>query len=156
MKGNAKLIEVLNLLLADELTAISQYMVHSEMSANWGYEALHEHFEKRARDEMKHAEMLIARIIFLEGMPIVSKLNKISVGSEVPKQLQNDLAAEMGAVKGYNEAIQLALEVGDSATRVMLDSILKDEDDHVDKIEERLDQIQQIGIQLFLAQQIKD
>src|SRR5512146_733059 len=87
MKGNEKLMGTLNSLLADELTAINQYMVHSEMADNWGYEKLHKHFEKRAIDEMKHAEKLIARILFLEGIPIVSKLNDINIGSDVPKQL---------------------------------------------------------------------
>ncbi|HUS92907.1 MAG TPA: bacterioferritin, partial [Phycisphaerae bacterium] len=102
MKGNEKLLETLNSLLADELTAISQYMVHSEMCADWGYGKLHEHFEKRAIDEMKHAEKLIGRILFLEGRPVVSKLGKMTIGATVPKQLEGDLGLEMGAVKAYN------------------------------------------------------
>src|SRR5512146_831040 len=110
MKGNPKLIETLNSLLADELTAINQYMVHSEMAANWGYGKLHEHFEKRAIDEMKHAEKLIGRILFLEGIPIVSSLNKIHIGSDVPKQLASDHEAEEGAIKAYNESIKVAGE----------------------------------------------
>ena len=113
MKGNAKLIATLNALLADELTAISQYMVHSEMCDDWGYEKLHKHFEKRAIDEMKHAEKLIGRILFLEGTPIVSALNKIAIGADIPKQLVNDQAAEKGAIASYNEAILLAGEVKD-------------------------------------------
>ena len=132
MKGNDKVIEKLNSLLAEELTAINQYMVHSEMCANWGYEYLHEKIEKRAIEEMKHAEKLIARIVFLEGTPTVSKLNAIHIGADIQKQLQNDLAAEMVAVKGYNEAIHLADEVDDAATRTMLEEILRDEDRHVD------------------------
>jgi bacterioferritin len=97
MKGNEKIIERLNALLADELTAINQYIVHSEMCANWQYHRLHQSIEKRAITEMKHAETLIARVLFLEGKPIVSVLNKITVGAEVEAQLKNDLAAELGA-----------------------------------------------------------
>jgi bacterioferritin len=153
VKGNEKLIKALDGLLADELTAINQYMVHSEMCANWGYGKLHERTEKRAIQEMRHAETLIGRILFLEGLPTVSKLNPIRIGPDVQKQLQSDLESEMGAVRHYNEAIQLAVEVGDNATRDMLVQILKDEDDHVDSIEEQSDQIQQMGVQLFLSTQ---
>jgi bacterioferritin len=102
MQGNPKIIETLNALLADELTAINQYMVHSEMCANWMYERLHEAIEKRAIDEMRHAEKLIGRILFLEGKPIVSSLGKITIGADVPAQFKNDWAAEMGAVRMYN------------------------------------------------------
>lgn len=155
MKGNAKLIEALNRLLADELTAINQYMVHSEMCDNWGYEKLHKHFEKRAIDEMKHAEMLIGRILFLEGLPTVTNLNKIAIGDMVPKQLQNDHDAEAGAIKAYNDAIALATEVGDNATKDFLQKILNDEDDHMDGIEELQDQINQMSLQVFLTTQVK-
>jgi bacterioferritin len=151
MKGNDKLIEKLNALLADELAAVNQYIVHGEIAANWGYGKLHEHFEKRAIDEMKHAEKLIGRIIFLAGIPIVSKLSPISIGAEVPKQLANDHAAEMGAVKSYNEVILLAGEVKDFATREILEDILKDEDRHIDKIEELQDQITQMALPIFLS-----
>lgn len=156
MKGNEKLIESLNSLLADELTAINQYMVHSEMSANWGYEKLHKHFEKRSIDEMKHAERLIGRILFLEGMPIVSVLRRIHIGSDAAKQFDNDHAAEEGAIKSYNEAILLAGEVRDFATREMLEEILKDEDRHIDVIEEHQDQIRQMTLPLFLTAQVKE
>ncbi len=154
MKGNDKVIEQLNTLLADELTAINQYMVHSEMCANWGYERLHEATEKRAITEMKHAEKLIARILFLEGKPVVSKLNQIQIGSEVEAQLQNDWAAEDAAVKAYNESIRLAVEVGDNGSRALLESILADEEDHIDWLEAQLDQIKQMGIQSYLVEQI--
>jgi bacterioferritin len=154
MKGNDKLIATLNALLADELTAISQYMVHSEMSANWGYTKLHGHFEKRAVDEMKHAEKLIGRILFLEGIPVVSNLKKINIGPVIEKQLQNDHASESGAVKSYNEAIKLASDVKDFATREILEQILKDEDGHIDKIEELLDQIKQMTLAIFLTTQV--
>jgi bacterioferritin len=154
MKGNEKIIERLNALLADELTAISQYMVHSEMCANWGYERLHKAVEKRAIDEMKHAEKLIGRVIFLEGKPIVSDLNKINIGPEVEAQIKNDWAAEDGAVKAYNDGIRLAAEVGDNGTRELLESILKDEEAHIDWLEAQLDQIKQMGIQNYLVEQV--
>jgi bacterioferritin len=154
MKGNPKLLEALNSLLADELTAINQYMVHSEMCHNWGYDKLHEGFEKRAIDEMKHAEKLIGRILFLEGIPVVTDLRKIHIGADVPKQLANDAEAEYGAIKAYNDAIKLAGEVGDFATREVLEAILKDEDAHIDKIEELQDQVAQMSIQIFLSIQV--
>lgn len=155
MKGNKKVIDRLNALLADELTAINQYIVHSEMCANWGYERLHEAIEKRAITEMKHAERLIERILFLEGMPIVSKLNEIHISSDVKSQFESDLAAEQMAVKAYNEGIELAVESGDNGTRALLESILADEEDHVDWIEAQLDQIKQMGIQNYLTEQMK-
>jgi bacterioferritin len=154
MKGNERIIEKLNALLADELTAINQYMVHSEMCANWGYKRLHEAIEKRAIVEMKHAEKLIGRMIFLEGKPVVSALNKINIGPEVESQLKNDWAAEEGAVKAYNEGVRLAVEIGDNGTRELLESILTDEEDHIDWIEAQLDQIKQMGIQNYLVEQI--
>ncbi|MBP7033948.1 MAG: bacterioferritin [Syntrophobacterales bacterium] len=154
MKGDPKLLATLNALLADELTAISQYMVHSEMAEAWGYKKLHEAFEKRAIDEMKHAETLIGRILFLEGSPTVSKLNKMMIGADVPKQLAGDRGLEMGAVKAYNEAIILAGEVKDFATRQILEKILADEDRHIDQIEEMQDQIQQMSLQIFLSTQV--
>jgi bacterioferritin len=155
MKGNDKLIAVLNDLLADELTAISQYMVHSEMCDAWGYEALHKSVEARAIVEMKHAEKLIGRILFLEGTPQVDKLKKMLIGSDVPKQFANDLQAELDAWKAYNEAIKLANDVGDAPTKHLLEEIVRDEDDHIDDLEEKQDQIKQMGLQLFLANQVE-
>ena len=154
MKGNARLIDTLNQLLADELTATNQYILHSEMCANWGYEKLHDVIEHRAIDEMKHAEKLIARVLFLEGMPIVSKLNPLHIGESVADQLQNDIEAEYGAVKAYNEGIRLAVEVEDNTTRALLESILHDEEEHIDWLEAQRDQIQQVGLANYLAQQI--
>ncbi|MBN1653573.1 MAG: bacterioferritin [Deltaproteobacteria bacterium] len=154
MKGNEKLIEVLNSLLADELTAINQYMVHSEMAADWGYNKLHENFEKRAIDEMKHAEKLIGRVLFLEGIPVVSKLNKVNIGADVPRQLAYDHAAEMDAIKAYNDAIKLAGDVGDFATRELLDGILQDEDRHIDDIESFQERISQMTLPVFLTTQV--
>ena len=156
MKGDPKIIDALNDLLADELTAINQYIVHAEMCSDWGYEKLHEHFEKRAITEMRHAEKLIERILFLEGIPRVDKLNKIQIGSDVAKQLQYDLEAELGAVKAYNEAIALAAELKDHATRDFLQNILNDEDEHVDEIEELQDQIEQMGLPVFLSTQVDE
>jgi bacterioferritin len=154
MKGNKDLIATLNSLLSDELTAINQYMVHSEMCANWGYEKLHKHFEKRAIDEMKHAEMLIGRILFLEGVPVVSEYRKLLIGAEVPKMLANDHAAEDGAVVSYNKAIVLAGKVADYATREILENILKDEDGHIDGIEALQDQIKHMSLPIFLTTQV--
>jgi len=154
MKGNTKIIEKLNSLLADELTAINQYMVHSEMCDNWGYERLHKGAEKRAVDEMKHAEKLIQRILFLEGMPTVSKLNEIHIGDEVEKQHKNDCGSEADAIRSYNEGILLAAELGDNGTRELLEAILKDEEAHIDWLEAQLDQIKQMGIQNYLVEQI--
>lgn len=156
MKGNAKLIETLNSLLADELTAINQYIVHSEMCANWGYSKLHGKFEKRAIDEMKHAEKLVGRILFLEGIPIVSKLKDIHIGSDVAKMLEYDRQAEEGAIAAYNAAIKLAGEVNDFATREILEHILNDEDDHIDKIEELQDQVSQMTLPIFLSVQVTE
>lgn len=154
MKGNPELLTALNALLSDELGAVNQYMVHSEMCANWGYEKLHKHFEKRAIDEMKHAEKLIGRILFLEGIPIVSNLAPIKIGSDVNKQLASDNAAEIGAIKAYNDAIILAGEVRDFATRELLESILGDEDKHLDGIEELQDQIGHMTLPIFLTTQV--
>jgi bacterioferritin len=154
MKGNDRIIATLNELLSDELTAINQYMVHSEMCANWQYERLHKAVEARAITEMRHAEKHIGRLLFLEGTPIVTNLKKVSIGAEVEAQLKNDLAAEQDAVKAYNAAIRLAVEVGDNGTREMLESILTDEEEHLDWLEAQLDQIRQMGIQNYLVEQI--
>jgi bacterioferritin len=156
MKGNEKILEKLNMLLADELTAINQYMVQSEMCADWGYEKLHEAIEKRAIDEMKHAEKLIGRILFLEGRPIVSNLNKINIGDTVDAQHKNDHESEAMAIKAYNESIKLAVEVGDNGTRDLLEEILEDEEEHIDWIETQLDQIEQMGLQVYLGEQLEE
>jgi len=156
MKGNEKIITMLNEFLADELTAISQYMVHSEMCANWNYKKLHEVTEKRAIDEMKHAEKLIGRILFLEGQPIVSALNKINIGASAEAQLKNDLAAETGAIKAYNDGIRLCLELGDNGSRELIDANLHDEEEHLDWLEAQLDQINQMGLQNYLLGQLSE
>jgi bacterioferritin len=153
MKGHADVIKKLNELLADELTAINQYMVHSEMCDNWGYHKLHEAIEKQAIDEMHHAEWLIGRIIFLEGSPTVSKLNAIRIGRTVEEIVSNDLDAEDSAVQMYNEAIRLATASKDDGTRELLTKILKDEERHVDWGEQQRDQIAQMGIANYLSMQ---
>ena len=153
MKGSPKVIEALNSLLADELTAINQYMVHSEMCDNWGYGKLHDTIQKRAVDEMKHAEKLIGRIIFLEGIPIVSNLRPLHVGADVPKMFANDHVAESDAIKAYNSFILICGDEKDYATREILENILNDEDRHIDAIEAIQDQISQMGIQVFLSTQ---
>jgi bacterioferritin len=154
MKGDEKVIALLNTQLADELTAVNQYMVHAGMCANWGYEKLHNSIEKRAIDEMRHAESLIDRILYLEGSPTVSVLNKIFIGAKVDIQIANDLNAEAGAVKTYNEGIQICVTASDNGTRELLESILKDEERHIDWLEAQRDQIEQMGIQAYLSEQI--
>ena len=153
MKGNEKIIENLNFLLEDELTAINQYIVHSEMCVNWGYERLHQTVEKRAIEEMKHAEKLIARILFLDGIPVVSSLNKVKIGAQVETQFKNDLNAEDHTLKIYNDGIHLAIKLTDSGTRELLEGILLDEERHIDWLEAQLSQIKQMGIQNYLADQ---
>jgi len=155
MKGNDRLIAAMNSLLADELAAINQYIVHAEMCEDWGYTKLHDKYKMRAISEMKHAEKLIGRILFLEGSPIVDNLSNINIGSEIPKQVENDRLAEEGAIKAYNDAIALAEEVRDYATRDILMAILNDEDAHLDEIEELRDQIDQMTLPVFLTTQTK-
>ncbi len=151
MKGNAKVIEALNSLLADELTSISQYMVHSEMCDSWGYEKLHDAIEKQAKDEMHHAETLIGRILFLDGIPIVSKLNPLKIGKTVPEIIENDQKGELAAIEAYNQAAKLTREAGDQATADLLVGILKMEEDHEDWGEIQRSQIQQMGLENYLT-----
>lgn len=155
MKGNGKLITVLNSLLADELTAINQYMVHSEMCENWGYGKLHMAIRKQAMDEMHHAEWLIERIIFFEGAPTVSNLNPMKIGKTVQEMISNDNGDELDAVHAYNEAIKLAREVGDQGTADLLTKILKMEEGHVDWAEIQRAQIDQMGLGNYLLNQIE-
>ena len=153
MKGNDKVLTVLNQLLADELTAISQYMVHSEMCESWGYGKLHKAIEKQAIDEMLHAEWLIQRILFLEGTPIVSKLNAMHIGETVSDIVGNDLAAETDAVHAYNAGIRTARDADDQATADLLIKILKMEEDHADWGEIQQSQIEQMGLAIYLTNQ---
>ncbi len=154
MQGHRDVIAKLNDLLADELTAINQYIVHAEMCSNWGYAKLHEAFEKQARDEMHHAEWLIERILFLEGEPTVSRLNPMQIGKTVPDMVSADQAAETAAIRAYNEGIRLAVEAGDNGTRELLAKIVQDEERHVDWADQQRDQIAQMGLQNYLATQV--
>jgi bacterioferritin len=153
MKGNTKLITVLNSLLADELTVINQYMVQSEMCANWGYGKLHMATRKQAMDEMLHAEWLIERIIFFEGSPTVSKLNPMKIGKTVSEIINNDDKTELKVVSEYNDAIKLAREVDDQGTVDLLTKILKMEEGHVDWAEKQHAQIEQMGLENYLVNQ---
>jgi bacterioferritin len=155
MKGDPKVIEALNSLLADELTAVNQYMVHAEMCENWGYDKLGDVIQKRAIEEMKHAETLIGRILFLDGIPIVSELRKMHIGADIPKMFAADHVLESDAIKAYNDDIALCGDARDYATREILEKILSDEDKHIDDIEEVQDEIAQMGIQMFLTTQVK-
>jgi len=153
MKGNEELIKVLNSLLADELTAINQYVVHAEMCENWGYGKLHKAIWKQAMDEMHHAEWLIERIIFLDGAPTVSKLNAIKIGKTVMEMIKNDNGDELDAVKAYNSAIKLGREVDDQGSVELLTKILKMEEGHVDWAEMQRAQIEQMGMENYLVNQ---
>ncbi len=154
MKGNDKVLASLNGLLADELTAINQYMVHSEMCANWHYGKLHKAIEERAINEMKHAEKLIGRILFLDGEPTVSELRKINIGANIEAQFNNDMQSELIAVKGYNDGIRLAQDAGDNGTREILSSILAAEEAHVDWLEAQIGQVKLMGLQNYLVEQV--
>ncbi|MBC7221210.1 bacterioferritin [Candidatus Bipolaricaulota bacterium] len=153
MKGNAKIIAALNERLAEELGATVQYMLHAELCADWGYGKLHEVLEKRGITEMKHWEALVERILFLEGKPIVTKLGPVHIGEDVLKIHRSDLKSEHDAVKAYNETIQLAAKLGDNATKVLLEGILKDEESHVDWIETQLGLMEQMGLENYLTEQ---
>jgi len=156
MKGKPEVLEVLAKMLKEELGAISQYMVHAEMCENWGYKRLSEHTKKESIGEMKHAETLIERILFLEGMPNLNDMPKLQVGKDVKQQLQNDLALEKGAVAEYNEAIATCRKAGDQASADILQAILADEEGHVDFLETQLDLIEAVGLQNYLAQQLEE
>lgn len=153
MRGNEKLLEVLNQRLADELTAINQYMVHSEMCENWGYNKLHLAIRKQAMDEMHHAEWLIERIIFLEGSPTVSKLNSIKIGKTVLEMVTNDQDSEVAGLQAYNAAIKLAHEVSDEGSVELLTKILTMEEGHIDWAEVQRSQIEQMGLENYLTNQ---
>jgi bacterioferritin len=155
MKGDPKVIKILNSLLARELTVSNQYMVHAEMCENWGYGKLHETIQKRAITEMKHAETLIGRILFLEGIPVVSELEPMHIGADVPKMFASDHQMELDAIKRYNDGIQICGDAKDYATREILEHILNEEDEHVDSIEGVQRQIVQMGIQIFLSSELR-
>ncbi len=154
MQGNEKVLEHLGTALRAELTAINQYFLHSKMNENWGYFRLAEHYRKESIEEMVHAEKLMQRILFLEGIPNMTDIGPIRVGSNIKAQLENDLALEMDAVKHLNGAIRDARELGDNASRALFEEILADEEEHVDYLEGQLHALAQVGTDNYLAQQL--
>ncbi|OFV91431.1 MAG: bacterioferritin [Acidobacteria bacterium RBG_16_68_9] len=156
MKGNAKVIEALNEVLTAELTAINQYFIHAKMCANWGYRRLADVTRKEAIGEMKHADEVIERILYLEGMPNMQRLGKVKVGETVPEQLRLDLALEKEAIPRLNKAIELAVTVHDNGSRELLEEILTSEEEHIDWLEAQIELLKQVGDQNYLAQQIHE
>ena len=156
MQGDKKIIEILNDVLTAELTAINQYFVHSEMCENWGYDRLQHIIRKHSIGEMKHAEELIERVLFLEGVPNVQRLGKINIGENVPEMLKLDHALEIEALPRLNKGIEVCRELGDNNSRHLLEEILEDEEEHVDWLEAQLSLLEQVGPQHYLAQQIRE
>ena len=156
MKGKPEVLAQLNKALKEELGALNQYILHAEMCENWGYKRLAAATKKQSIGEMKHAEDIIERILFLEGMPNLRDLPKMNIGTDVKQQLQNDLALELGAVESYNESIAVARKAGDNSTADMFTTILKDEEEHVDALETELGLIESLGLQNYLAQQLRE
>jgi bacterioferritin len=152
MKGNPKVIKELNDALREELTAINQYFLHAEMCENWGYKKLADYIKKQSIDEMKHAEVLIERVLFLDGTPSMEPLT-LTVGATVRHMIESDLALELGAVKQYNAAVQIATQEKDNGSRDLLVKLLKDEEAHVDWLEAQLHQIKEVGYERYLSTQ---
>jgi bacterioferritin len=153
MKGNPKVLAELNKALREELTAINQYFLHAEMCENWGYSRLAEYIKKQSIGEMKHAEVLMERILFLDGTPSMQPL-ELKVGGSVRDMIQSDLALEVAAVKQYNDAVQVASREGDNGSRDLLVQLLKDEEGHVDWLEAQVHQIKELGYERYLTQQM--
>jgi bacterioferritin len=156
MKGDAKVIDLLNEVLTGELTAINQYFLHARMCANWGYKHLAEKIRKESIDEMKHADMLIERVLFLEGLPNLQKLGKLAIGTTVVEMLQNDLGVENFAVPLLNKGIKLCRDIGDNGSEDLLTRILVSEEAHIDWLEAQLELVKQLGAQLYQSQQIHE
>jgi bacterioferritin len=156
MQGNPKVIAALNEALKEELTAINQYFLHAEMCENWHYGKLGGFIRKQSIDEMKHAEQIIERILFLDGTPSMTELMQLNVGQNVRDQLESDLKLELAAVVQYNRAVALARDAGDNASRELFERLLKDEEEHVDWLEAQLHQIKEIGYERYLSQQIRE
>jgi bacterioferritin len=153
MKGSPKVIAELNKALREELTAINQYFLHAEMCENWGYEKLSEYIKKQSIGEMKHAEALMERILFLDGSPTMKPL-ELTVGKDVREMLQSDLTLELSAVKDYNVAIQVAVAEKDNGSRDLFVTLLKDEEDHVDRLEAQMHMIKELGYERYLTMQM--
>ncbi len=156
MKGNAKIISLLNDILTGELTAVNQYFVHAKMCQNWGYKRLAEKNRKEAVSEMKHADELIERVLYLEGVPNVQRLNKVRVGESVVEQLKLDLGLEVDAVDKLNKAIAASVEAGDNGSRELFEKILCSEEEHIDWLEAQLELVKQVGEKNYLTEQIRD
>ena len=154
MQGDPRIIDLLNQVLRKELTGINQYFIHSRMCKNWGYAVLAKHGYDESIDEMKHADKIIERVLFLDGVPNLSDYDPILIGADVRQQLANDLSLEMAALQVLRPGVQLCLEAGDHASRELLEHIVEDEERHVDWIEAQLHKIQEVGYQGYLAQQI--
>ena len=155
MKGNSKVLAQLNKALQEELTAINQYFLHAEMCENWGYHKLADFIKKQSIGEMKHAEVLMERILFLDGTPSMMPLD-LKVGGNVMAMIENDLALELSAVKQYNEAVAIATTEGDNGSRDLLVQLLKDEEEHVDFLEAQMHQIKELGYERYLTMQMGD
>jgi bacterioferritin len=153
MKGNPKVLAELNKALREELTAINQYFLHAEMCENWGYHKLSDFIKKQSIGEMKHAEKLMERILFLDGTPSMQPLD-VKIGNTVKAMIENDLALEVGAVKQYNDAVAIATAEGDNGSRDLFVILLKDEEDHVDFLEAQLHQIKELGYERYLTMQM--
>jgi bacterioferritin len=156
MKGDAKVIAVLNQALKAELTAINQYFLHAEMCENWGYERLAHHTCKESIEEMQHAEKLIEHILFLDGTPNMTDYFKINIGQNVKAQMENDVQVEYDAVKRLNDGIAVCVKAGDNGSRELLEDILTDEEEHIDYLEAQLHSIEEVGIENYLAQQLHE
>ena len=154
MQGNPKVIAVLNEALREELMAINQYFLHAEMCENWHYDRLGSYIKKQSIDEMKHAEALIERLLFLDATPSLTDPMQINVGKSVKEQLQSDLKLEIGAVAMYNRAIQVARDEGDNGSRELLERLVKDEEEHVDWLEAQMHQIKELGYERYLSMQM--
>ena len=155
MKGNAKVLDILNQVLKAELTAINQYFLHSEMCENWGYERLAKLIKKESIEEMVHAEKCMERILFLDGTPNMSDYFKINVGATVEQQFRNDVNLEYDAVKRLNAGVKTCTEVGDNGSKMLLEEILSDEEHHIDWLEAQLHSISEMGIKNYLTEQLK-
>ena len=156
MKGDPKVIDLLNEVLTGELTAISQYFLHARMCENWGYKRLGERIYRESIDEMKHADVLVKRVLFLEGLPNLQRLGKLSIGTSVPEILENDRAVEMLAIPLLKRAIVTTRDLGDNVSEHLFLGILTAEEEHVDWLEEQLELLKQLGAAHYLAQQIRE
>ena len=156
MQGSPKVVAALNEALKEELTAINQYFLHGEMCENWHYSKLADHIKKESIDEMRHAEALIERILFLDGIPIMTEAMQLTIGSNVQAQLESDLKLEINAVAMYNRFVQLARDEADNASRELFERLLRDEEAHVDWLEAQVHQIRELGYERYLSQQIRE